>query len=86
MPCAASEAASQAAASAPKFTQGSAYDAYMEATKSAKEGFKAAAPEPPSGSSLQDSLNSAQDAASSAIGSLTEGETSVQAAGAHRVF
>ena len=74
MPHAASEAASQAAASAPKFTQGSAYDAYMEATKSAKKGFKAAVPEPPSGSSLQDSLTSAQDAASSAISSLTEGE------------
>ena len=72
---AASEAASQAAASAPKFTQGSAYDAYMEATKSAKKGFKAAVPEPPSGSSIQESLNSAQDAASSAISSLTEGET-----------
>ena len=71
---AASEAATQAAAAAPKFTQGSALDAYLEATKSAKKGFKAPVPEPPSGSSVQDGLSSAQEAATSAISSLTEGD------------
>lgn len=75
MPCfrAASEAATQAAATAPKYTQGSALDAYMEATRSAKKGVRAAVPEPPSGASIQDTLSSAQDAASSALSSLTEG-------------
>jgi hypothetical protein len=75
MPCfhAASEAATQAAASAPKYTQGSALDAYMEATRSAKKGVRAAVPEPLSGASIQDALSSAQDAASSALSSLTEG-------------
>ena len=73
LPPAASEAATQAAAAAPKYTQGSALDAYLEATRSAKTGFKAPVPEPPSGSSVQDGLSSAQEAASSAISSLTEG-------------
>ena len=76
MPPAASEAATQAAAAAPKYTQGSALDAYLEATRSAKKGFKAPAPEPAAGSSVQDSLSSAQEAASSAISSLTEGGSS----------
>ena len=73
MPPAASEAATQAAAAAPKYTQGSALDAYLEATRSAKKGLQAPAPEPAAGSSVQDSLSSAQEAASSAISSLTEG-------------
>ncbi len=74
---AASEAATQAAAAAPKFTQGSALDAYLEATKSAKKGFKAAVPEPPSGSSVQEGLSSAQEAATSAISNLTGGDLAV---------
>ena len=73
---AASEAATQAM-NAPRFTQGSALDAYLEATKSAKKGaraVKAAVPEPTTGASGQDSVSSAQESASSAISSLTEGE------------
>jgi len=73
---AASEAATQAM-NAPRFTQGSALDAYMEATRSAKKGaraVKAAVPEPAIGASGQDSVSSAQESASSAISSLTEGE------------
>ena len=46
----------------------------MEATRTAKKGFKASVPEAPSGSSVQESLSSAQEAASSAISSLTEGD------------
>ena len=73
---AASEAATQAM-NAPRFTQGSALDAYMEATRSAKKGaraVKAAVPEPATGASGQDSVSSAQESASSAISSLTDGE------------
>ena len=47
----------------------------MEATKSARKGVKAAVPEPPSGTSIQDSFGSAQGAASSALNSITEGES-----------